>query len=160
VAAGLLGCLALSGCGGGTHEVLLASQADGSTVTLTYQLDGHAPVTVNSAPPPSRASNTYIATVDLRLKTGTHVRITGQADTTSALMLGCTIAVDAAVKQSHTAFAPATGALDNGLRCTAEGYVGHRPYGLNHAFEVLALAVSVLIVIAALGSLVVSRPRR
>jgi hypothetical protein len=156
---GLLGCLALSGCGGGTHEVLLAGQSNTGTVTMTYQVDGHAPITINSAPASNDSDSVATASVDLAMKAGAHVRITGTASTTSASTVSCTIAVDAVVKEAHIATAPATGRAATPLRCTTEGYISHRPYGLNHVFEVLAFAASLLIVAAALGSLVVNRRR-
>jgi hypothetical protein len=63
------------------------------------------------------------------------------------------------VKQTHLATASASGQLGAPLRCSAESYVAHRPYGLSHVFEVLAFIVSLLIVVAALASLVVNRRR-
>lgn len=158
-AAGLLGCLALSGCGGGTHEVLLASQGNAGTVTLTYQLDGHKPITVTSQPAASGTDAVATASVVLTMKTGTHVHVSGAATSPSASILSCTIAVDSVVKQAHLATAAADSTNNKPLDCAADSYVSHRPYGLNHFFEVLAFAVSLLIVVAALGSLVVSRRR-
>jgi hypothetical protein len=158
-AAGLLSCLVVSGCGGGAHEVLLASQADSGTVTLTYQIDDRHPVNVSSQQKANDSAGVITASVDLPMKTGTHVRITGSSSSTSATAVSCTVAVDSAVKEARISTAPATGTLATPLRCATEAYVGHRPYGLNHIFEVLAFVVSLLIVVAALGSLVVNRRR-
>jgi len=157
--AGLLGSLALSGCGGGTHEVLLASQGDAGQVTLTYQIDGQKPVTVTSAPGAATSAGAVTASVDLPMKTGTHVRIKGSAASTETSTVSCSIVVDTVVKQAHIATASPSGGLSGPLGCAADAYVSHRPYGLNHVFEVLAFVVSLGIVVAALGSLVVSRRR-
>lgn len=150
-------CLGVSGCGnGGTHQVLLGLQASVGHDQLQYTINDNAPQTVTSQ---TSSAGDSVATVSLRLKTGTHVAIAGSETTPASPALTCTITVDGVVKATQIEGQPTTGSINTPLQCGAAMYVGHRPYGVGHVLAIAAFLLSLLIVVGALGSLVVSRRR-